>query len=640
MLNYVKGAIFIIAYISFLYVFGSALIPKTKSAPKRFVVGYIFFAALLAIVGIPIQLLNLSWNMFFIYFLILSLSILIFSVYRIYTKKICLFNGDLYDFVKKYWFLFFLASILVLISTVKIGWYWMNNCLDDGYYLNRIATLPYIDHPFAVVPGTGLLGNVSLSNSYNYNIFELEASVYIYILRIIPTFFARGCLSYVNYFLFACVSYCFFEKVNDQLEVEIKLDQNMLQYLTIFIMIFSFNYDLSKLYNLHQLQDGWQNATAMYYGSSIVRSMGLVMLLTPFIGKEKIKFKDCFWFGITSLVLMSKSSIALPLIFVSAICICFIIFINQKKMWIFLFALIVLLMGVGYLIGDNIGIANTYRNQFISNSKSIIIAISFIIIFINLFFKCKSVMLEICGYILLLFGLTLIEPINNLFEKLSMYDFVACRFLTGVFTFVIMFAVFCLVMILKKIIVSRKIKYYFYSIFMFGASLIFFFVSIFAQVNYSMNKLTDTVEIFLRNKYFVPQSIVFLGDCLEQLSKEKNEKLYAIMPEGIGVEGITYSLAISIRQLSPSTVSLSAYNRYPGSIEPEFANYSADNQRIFDEFISYRSTETLKNFEKMLNEYPINCVVTLNCVDQEMQKIGMKKYTGISYQNSYYIYYR
>lgn len=112
------------------------------------------------------------------------------------------------------------------------------------------------------------------------------------------------------------------------------------------------------------------------------------------------------------------------------------------------------------------------------------------------------------------------------------------------------------------------------------------------------------------------------------------------MPEGIGVEGITYSLAISIRQLSPSTVSLSAYNRYPGSIEPEFANYSADNQRIFDEFISYRNTETLKNFEKMLNEYPINCVVTLNCVDQEMQKIGMKKYTGISYQNSYYIYYR
>ena len=155
-------------------------------------------------------------------------------------------------------------------------------------------------------------------------------------------------------------------------------------------MIFSFNYDLSKLYNLYQLQDGWQNATAMYYGSSIVRSMGLVMLLTPFIGKEKIKFKDCFWFGITSLVLMSKSSIALPLIFVSAICICFIIFINQKKMWIFLFALIVLLMGVGYLIGDNIGIANTYRNQFISNSKSIIIAISFIIIFINLFLNVNQ----------------------------------------------------------------------------------------------------------------------------------------------------------------------------------------------------------------------------------------------------------
>lgn len=635
---YIKGILFIIGYIFFNYLIGTALLPDSKSAPKRFVVGYICFAAIIAIGGIPIQLLNLTWNMFFIYFLIITIFFIIFSVYRIYKKKIKLFNGDFYGFIKQYWFLFFLTIILVILAATNLDWYWLNNCLDDGYYLNRMATLPFINQPFAVTPGTGLLGNVSFTNSYNYNVFELEASVYIYLLNILPTFFARFCLAFINYFLFACVSYCLFEKINNVGKFD--LDKNVLQYLTLYIIIFSFNYDLCKSYNLHQLQDGWQNASAMYYGSSIVRSMGIMMLITPFIGKNKLKMKDIFSFGIISLVLMSKSSIALPVIVISALSIiCLILLKNSKTRKVSLI-FIVLIIGFSFVLGDNQGMAQVYRNQFFSNIKSIIILCSIILICITLFLYGKSILLEVCGYIALLFGLTLLEPINNIFEKFSIFNFVACRFLTGIFIFVIMLATFCIAVFVKKIMNTAKMKYYVKNTLAVTLSIVLFFSGLLLQSNFSFRNLNNRIVTFKNNKYFAPQSVIVLGDCLENLAKEKNEKLYAVMPEGIGVEGITYSLAISIRQFSPSTVSLSAYNRYPGTVEKEFQDYSADNQKVFDDFLVNKSRKNIRKFKEVLDKYPINCVITLNDFDNEMENLGMKKYTGISYQNSYYIYYR
>lgn len=638
MLVYIKGILFIIGYIFFNYLIGTALLPDSKSAPKRFVVGYICFAAIIAIGGIPIQLLNLTWNMFFIYFLVITIFFIVFSVYRIYKKKIKLFNGDFYVFIKQYWFLFFLAGILVLLSTINIGYYWMNNCLDDGYYLNRMATLPFINQPFAVIPGTGLIGNVSFTNSYNYNVFELEASVYIYLLNILPTFFARFCLAFINYFLFACVSYCFFEKLNKV--GNFKINEYSLQYMTIYIIIFSFCWDKCRAYNLHQLQDGWQNATAMYYGSSIVRSMGLIMLIAPFIDKNSLKIRDVFRFGIISLVLMSKSSIALPVIIISALSIICLVLLKNEKTRKVSFILIALMIGFGFVLGDNQGMAQVYRNQFFSNIKSIIILCSIILICITLFLYGKSILLEVCGYIALLFGFTLLEPINNIFEKFSIFDFVACRFLTGIFIFVILLSTFCIAVFVKKVMNTAKIKYYVKNMLAITLSIVLFFSGLLLQSNFSFSNLNNRIITFKNNKYFAPQSVIVLGDCLENLAKEKNEKLYAIMPEGIGVEGITYSLAISIRQFSPSTVSLSAYNRYPGTIEKEFQDYSADNQKVFDDFLVNKSRKNIRKFKEVLDKYPINCVITTDNFDDEMENLGMKKYTAISYQISYYIYYR
>ena len=379
----------------------------------------------------------------------------------------------------------------------------------------------------------------------------------------------------------------------------------------------------------------------MYYGSSIVRSMGLIMLMTPFIGKERLQIKDIFIFGITSLALMSKSSIALPVIIISMIVIILMYLIKDKSLRKLSIICVIIAIGISFCLGNNEGIASVYKSQFLSNIKSVIIFSSLIIIAVAfLLFNFKPIFLEVCGYVFLLFSLTLIEPINNIFEKISIFDFVACRFLTSIFIFIIMLSTFCVTLFIKKMITNVKLKYYIKNIILISLSTVLFFGSLLAQSGLSFKNLNERVSTFKNNKYFAPQSVIVLGDCLEKLSKEKKEKLYAIMPEGIGIDGYTYSLAISIRQFSPSIVSLSAYTRYPGTIEKDFKDYSSDNQKIFDEFLTYRDQNSINNFKDMLNEYPINCVVTLNCVDDEMRYFGMKKYTSISYQNSYYIYYR
>lgn len=639
MIDYIKGFIFIIGYIGYTYILGSSLLKTKESAPKRFVVGYIIYATLIAIAGIPIQIFNLSWKMFYVYLLVMTCTTLMLAIYRIYKKKIKLFNENIYNFIKQYWFIFFIAGLLVIISATNISEYWMNNCLDDGYYLNRMATLPYIANPFTTSPATGLMTNTGgFLDPYNYSVFELEASVFIYLLDIMPTLFARCFLAFINYFLFACVLHCFFEKLNELGEYNI--DKYFIQYLTLSMIIFSVSYFTLVKYNVHHLQDVWQSNTAMYYGSSIVRCMGLFMLITPFIGKDKLLFKDIMWFGIISFMLMSKSSVALPFIVLSVIVVLSMILLKKNNTRKYFLLLLVLLVFLGIILGNSQDIASTYKMQFINNLKSYLIIVTLLLLVISLFVNRKRIYLEACSYAVLLFIFTLIEPINNVFEKFSIYKFVACRFLTGLYTFVIMLAVFGIAIIIEKIISTNKIKYYVKNSIVIAISILLYFGTIFVQSNGSLGNFKHNVNVFLNNKSFAPSSVIMLGDSLEELAKAKNEKLYALVPEGLGVDGITYSLAISIRQFSPSTVSLSAFARFNTNAEPAFLDYGGEYQQLLANLCDVGDDKAINDFKELLNKYPINCLVTTTMIDDKAQKIGMKKYTEINYQNNYYIYYK
>ena len=637
MYDYLKGTIFVCLYILFNFLFGTAISKKYDSAPKNFVIGYITFSALLAIVGIPIQIFALSWNIFLIYMAILVVCIISFSIYRLRKYNI-LKNFDIGNFIKNNWFLLFLGTILVLISTIYFEWYWLNNGLDDGYYINRMATLPYIENPFRTVPGTGLLSESSIFNSYAYNIFELEASVYIYVLKIIPTLFARGFLAFINYFLFECVLYVFLEKLLEMSQIRIK--KSNLQLFLVIIIIFSFSSELFSEYNLYKLQDIWQNASAMYFGSSIVRCIGILLLLLPVIGKDKLVLKDVIIYIVTSLALLSKSSIVLPFSVIVAIAYIIVFLFKNKNTIKFAISFIILIFIIGMVLGNNDEISIVYRSLFIANIKTIIVFVSIILtIFVTYYFKNTRIP-EISTLLLLLIGLTLINPINNIFEKVSIYSFVSCRFMTGMFILLIIFSYFGFLLVLLNKFPNIFLKIRFTPVIILCLSISLGFSSMFSYSGASFKLLKDSVCLFIENKYFVPESVIILGQELEGLSKKLGEKLYTLMPEGVGINNKAYSLAISIRQFSPSTVSLSAYNRYPGTIEEDFKDYNAGNQDIFGKFTTEPNEENISNFKNMLDKYPINCFVSTNNLDEYVTKLGFKKYKQIDFQNNYYIYYR
>lgn len=638
MFEYIKGIIFVILYFTFLYIFGCSLLKDKyiENAPLRFLVGYITYALLLALGGIPMQFFGVPWKMFAIYLVAVIIAVSLFSAYRIYKEKIKLFTTSITEFIRQYWFMFFLGIILVGISSICLDWYWLNNGLDDGYYLTRIASLPYDGNLLSISASTGLKMNNAFTNSYNFNIFDLEASVYVYTLKIIPTLFARCFLAYINYFLFQCVIYVLFSKIVRKLDFNI--NRFYYQFIGIVIIIFSFSYTWMLNNNIHHLTDSWQNTTAMYYGSSIVRNMGIPLLLIPLIGNDKIRVKDICIYGIISLVLLSKSTIALPFSIITFISYSLVFYLNKKEAIPFLF-ISVTLISISIILGGNVHIDSAFKNVLFSNFKSYLIILVILVLILMIFMK-KKIINEILSIIIIINILVSISPINNIFYKVSIYDFVACRYMTGLFVFMILISFIGMYIFLYSNVLFRLNTN---TISIINVCFILT-ISCFGATTHKNCNLIDTMKsakIFMENPYFAPSSVIHLGKELEELSKKSNKQIVVMTNEGIGVSGQTYSLAVSLRQFSPSVVSISALERYNSNNDDRFENYNYNNQKVFDEIIMNPSLENIEKLIPILQKYPINCIITTGqSLDDKIEILGFKKYKQINFQNSYYIYIR
>ena len=274
-MNYLKGIVWIIIFSLYLFTIGTAIFPK-KKAPYRFIAGYIVYLSASAIVGILLQVLQGEWKIFYYYELILISVSLLISVIRILKRKISLFEKGM---ISHYWFVFLPAIAMIFISLFYNHYYWFNEATDGGFYLTRIATLPYIKNPFITNSSFGNIAYPKLLDVYNYSVFELNASFFVYLLDMIPTLFARGFLSLFNYFLFSCSIYCLADYINSQLKKPV--EDYYLQYASVSLLIFGFCarqiLDILGIY----FYSGWAMNVAMYYGSMVVRSCGMIWLIFP-----------------------------------------------------------------------------------------------------------------------------------------------------------------------------------------------------------------------------------------------------------------------------------------------------------------------------------------------------------------------
>ena len=629
--DYVIGMIFYIVFILFLYFVGSSIL-KNDSEPYRFLTGYLIYSVLIGVGGIIIQQLNTSWNVFFGYFILVVIILLIFSFYNIK-----LFPLSLKKFLKNYWFLFVISLILIVISLSYQDWIWLNNCLDDGQYLNKMATLPYIDNPFIIAPATGLLGS---SNIFRLDVFttgELENSVYMFLTQVTPSIFARIFMSGFNYFLLVNCIFVFAEKIIKS--CNINYNKSTIQYISCIVILFIFNWDFLNQSGIIMVQDSWQFNTAMYYGSSIVRTMGIMLIIIHFIDKEKIGLKDVLIVLLISIALTSKSIIALPVIFTSGVAYLLSTYIISEKKYRFIAIMITfILIVIGTILGNTEKISSVILTQISYNIDNWFLVLAVIILLVSFSFKSKVV--TKCNLTILIIGILIIfDPINNIFEKLSVYDFVAARNLTTlIYTMIIMVSIYIYILLNKLEFMKNKL------VLMYSLSTILLIIGALGSAHIYEGSILSSYKTVWQNKAIIPSSTIKLGSKLTTLANQRNKAINVIMPEGVMADGDMHSVAIIIRTFAPQIRSISAIGRFGTCETGAFADYNADEQRIFDNFLVNPNTDTADELEKMLLRYPINCIVLPTSEDNlYIESMGFESFDKIDDINAgvrYNIYYK
>lgn len=140
--------------------------------------------------------------------------------------------------------------------------FWLGNHQDDGYYITKVATLPYsqIGGNFNYSVGVTSSG----FNSYIVNTWELEASVYVKILGIAPTLFLRLFQSIFYYFLLLNVIKYFAESLIYKSGIEVDKEKRLAQYVVFIVPIMCTYYLCLSNSEILLLRDMFHLNTGMF----------------------------------------------------------------------------------------------------------------------------------------------------------------------------------------------------------------------------------------------------------------------------------------------------------------------------------------------------------------------------------------
>lgn len=632
MIDYLNCIILFIVMSFMMYLFGSSINNKSKNTAYKFVIGYIAYEFLIAVGGLPIQLLNLSYSLFVYWVFIVDIFIIVFILYRVFINKIKVFSEGIWTFIKQNYILVIVMILLMVTSLAFIEFYWHGNCQDDGFYINKMAILPYVQNPFRVSPATGFLTRGF--STYHLNVGEMEASVYSYILGINVSIYARFFLSAFQYFVLLNVFLATIEEIYSRKKW--KFNKELLQYSTIIILLFAFEYHFLTGNQILSVQDSWQFNSAMYYGSSVVRTFGILIMFLPFLNKEKLSFRDMFIYGIISILLISKSSIALPMIFMCLVSYLSSHFIVESKgrKKLFSIGIIVITLLLSLFFKDNSAITNNLITTLKANLHSLLFISCLGCFFLGFLLNNKTIF-KINIAIIMIFLLMFIHPLNNIFEGLSIYTFVAARTLTTfIYTFVFLGFSYASLMIFRiirnKYILS--VAYICLMIYIFSFQVKSF------EVRYG--PLSDSYQILNENPYFIPNSTVKLGSSLQSIYNEHGDDVNVLVQEGIKLNGYAHSLATLIHTYAPNIKVINAIHRYGVSNGNPFSKITVQELDIYSNFMSNPNYQTFEELKKLLSNYPINCIVfTGNDKTNYMEKIGFDLYDVVEDKEVKYMIY-
>lgn len=642
-MNYCKAILFIIGYLTIIYIIGTAIGAK-YSAPRRFIYGYLLNTFIVSAAGIITQMFAINWYIYYYFVLIVDLLMLIASIYKIRRDGIILFDGGFRSFVSNYWFLILVALIATSLVAIYNFELWDNNTTDDAYYLARMAYYPYIKNPYSIDPTTGFPSVHKIIDLRNFTSFEIEASVYIYFLKIYSTLFARGVMSFINYFIFSVSIYAFVEKVIEVSGLEVR--RQNIQYYSIIMLLLCFETAQLAIHGIIDIRDGWMINHAMYFGASLIRSVGFIWLLIPVLEFEEDKKKSILLFVIMAFVLLAKSTVVIPIIAVVGIVglAYHLILMKDKRILIY----VVLLILFSFLLGNNWQNSLTnytdgvYYNHLYDNLKSPIIIIFEVCILFIAFIRRKKYLKTNILFALICI-MFIIPPLNNIIEKTSVYAFVDKRAVSAFTMLIVLYAcilvlneVFIYITSIFKNVLVRNIGFTLLSIIIALSSAL--------TVDKSLNNIKQDLIVFKNNRYLAPSFIIDLADDLNDISKQTQKQLTILTPQFVSAQQDYHQRWYNRKKEIPNIALAGSIRQFAPTVRVPFARNGDDT--LFEKYSAFLFYPNKKNFNTFIHvqrKSEVNCIVMWNKKgDRLLKDSGFKRYKNkVSSQYCIlYIYYK
>lgn len=629
MLDYISGALILLALVLFSFLIGCATRKEIHFA-KNTLTGYLIYSFLIAIVFIPIQILKFSWFISLIFWLMIMIALIIYIIYQFSKHKDLIKELKRYPLIKNYWLLFIICIILVILSVLNVELFWLSNHLDDGYYLTKITNLPYLEQPFNTNYASGIVNTSTTFDTYLLNVWELEASIIVYLTKIDGVIFARLFLSAFNYLLFALSVYILAEKLFENIFKDKKYPLLYLQASSLILLVFTFNMSVMVDTNLIVLQDSWQFNSAMYYGAMFIRTIGILCYFIYFIDIKEITLKNIFSIIALSIILISKSTVILPLAVMLTLALyCVIRFFNHEKKGRIL-AMLFILIYIAFTIicSNNLDMENLVVDNIRQNSTSILGIFSIMMILLSFVLKSK-IIYRINLVIVVLFLLILLPEINDGFELFSQYNFVALRTLSSIYYFAMIVAFIYLLIFLHKYLKIKKLIYsliYIILISSFGLSLFY--------LNDASGPLIHNLRTVNNNRGLMPKSTIMLAKRLETIAEF--ETVNVMMPSMIYADNFLTPVSTIIRVNAPNVNSISALSRYPINDNSIYAEFSINDQIIFESFVAEQNIENYQNVIQIFEKYGVNYFVLVNGINENLYDFSyvdsvVDMTSGISY---------
>lgn len=625
MIYYILGFIYVLFSIILYQLLGLSFV-KRESYSYTFIIGFIIHSFFVAVLGIFVQVFNLPWKIFFYGMILIFICEICLLLVFYKQKKLKIEKSLLIGYLKENWFLYVGMGILTIYSLLHIAQIWSNNYTDDGYYISLMSSLPYTNNPFRIDPITGFKNGFSFERIINT--FELEASFFIYLMKMPGTLYSRVFLSMLNHFIGLNAINAFFTKIR-------KENRIINQYISTSIYLLV----IENIAAIVSTGGAWSIITAPYFGSSLVKVIVPFVILLPLIFSEKLNIYKIIITFMSCVVLVSKSSCAIPILFLLAIG--YIVTYKYKgKNWFLVVLFIIAIVGI--FIGNDAYLEDKIYLLFIEYRKPIFLALSVIIIGINaLLYKneCRRIIIIIFVSLLL----TFVPYLNNLYEKITIYDFVTERTWLALWLFIAVIGTYYFIDYIYRVVISNKNK-----IVKLILTLVFFIVCATGSLyigkdEYGGIHVRSSISIYKLNKYIVPQSTYDLGLSLNDYYDKYHRELKVIIDPGLTVDGYTHYTAAILRAFAPHIQSVVGGVRIEDSISnslSEFYGFNLKDLEIFDDFELNPSPKSLNKLEKLNKKYLFDCLIIPNANNKHkklLYEIGYSSYHRVyDNQNGFY----